>query len=211
MYKKTILRVLLVVLVLFTAFIFREELQQLDIQQIIQETETGYWAAVFVVGFFLLKSVLFFIPLFILCFSAGMVLPVHFAIPLCILGFTAEIALTYLYGFLLGNDFVDKLVSRYDKLEEIVENSDDEEIKAAFFARLSPLAIEPVSLLMGAGGFKFSHYIPASLLGMTPRIFIYTIIGSAVVQAVSQLAIILAAILLVIWLVTILYLKNNIV
>lgn len=199
MYKKTVIRALLILLTLGVFYFYREDIRQLNIPEIVRGVETAYLAALFVLGFFILKSILFFIPLFIICFSAGMVLPIQIALPLCYAGFLIEISLTYVFGYFLGNDLVEKLVARFRKFEYIMSRKDKTEVKVTFFSRLSPLAVEPVSLLLGAGNAHFGGYIVASLLGMTPRILVYTIIGNTVVEPINNFTIFVIVFILVVW------------
>jgi len=203
MYKKIIIRVVFILLILIIIFNFRTEIQQLDIPGYIDSIETGYWTVLIILGFFVLKSVFFFIPVFIICFSAGMVLPLYWAVPLGYIGYALEISLGYVYGYFLGNNAVNRLTNRYPRLQEIVEKKYKNELRVTFFSRLTPLAIEPVSLLMGAGGGSYKNYIGASLLGMAPRILIYTLIGSTVVNPFTTNLMVAVILLLLVWVVAV--------
>lgn len=200
MFKKTGFKILIASLMFIALYIFWEDIQALQIQRIVNDVDNTLVASLIILGTFSLKSLFFFLPLFLIFISSGMILPIIPAVILSILGVTIEFSLTYLYGYFLGTDFVEKIATKYPKFEEILSYRSSNSVKVAFFFRLVPVMPEAVSLVLGATGNNYLEYILASVMGMIPKLLIFTSIGNAIVNPISQIdiAVFIGAIL--IWL-----------
>ncbi|MGM0414434.1 MAG: TVP38/TMEM64 family protein [Bacillota bacterium] len=201
MFKKTGFKILIASIMFLLLYLFWEDIQALQIQKIVNDIDNTMIASLIILGAFSIKSLFFFLPLFLIFISAGMILPVIPAALLSILGITIEFSLTYLYGYFLGTDLVENIVSRSSKFEEILKYRSSNNIKVAFFFRLVPVMPEAVSLVLGATGNNYIEYILASVMGIIPKLLIFVSIGNAIVNPISQMDIIVFIGSILIWLV----------
>ena len=189
-------------------FLFWDDLHQLNIQEIVSETGNRTTAALIILGLFTAKSIFFFIPVVLIYTSTGMVFPLVTAILINILGLFIEFTLTFFYGYFLGYEYVEKITDKHEKLKKVLHKN-REKITLPFWLRLSPLALEPVSLLFGATGKNYLHYIGASLMGAIPKLLTCTLIGNAVVTPVTTFSIIQLVAAFLIWIVAIYVFKKT--
>ena len=208
MFKSVIFKIFVILLIIALLFTFSEDIENLNIQETILETTTVQGAILAIFVFFILKSIFFFIPILLIFISSGMVLPLPFAVLVSTIGFGLELSLTYIYGYYLGNDFAQNILSRYKKIEDKINNAKNE-ITTAFFLRLLPVGIEPASFLMGAGGYKFVHYLGASIMGGWPRILLYVVIGNSLAASISLFSMVQMLVLLAGWIVLMIYFKRQ--
>ncbi len=186
MYKKTVLKIFLTLILFFLIYSYWENIQALDVQEFIAGLDNIFYAVFILLGFYTAKSIFFIIPLLALHIASGMVFPLYLAIPLSSLGFVLEISLTYFYGYFLGNDFVENILSRHAKFRQLLDYNMDNDLYIPFLLRITPVAIEPVSLILGASGNFYWHFILGSLMGALPKIVLFTMIGDAIVNPVTR-------------------------
>ncbi len=200
MFKKTGFKILVASLMFIALYFFWDDIQALQIQEIVDDVENIMLASLIILGTFTLKSLFFFLPLFLIFISSGMILPIIPAAVLSTAGVAIEFSLTYLYGYFLGTELVESIVSKYPKFDEILSYRSSNNIKVAFFLRLAPVMPEPVSLVLGATGNNYIEYILASVMGVMPKLLIFTLIGNAVVNPISPMDIAVFVIAILIWL-----------
>lgn len=200
MFKKTGFKILIASLMFIALYLFWDDIQALQIQEMVNDVENIMVASLIILGTFTLKSLFFFLPLFLIFISSGMILPIIPAALLSILGVTIEFSLTYLYGYFLGTDLVESIVSKYPKFDEILSYRSSNNIKVAFFLRLAPMMPEPVSLVLGATGNNYIEYILASIMGVMPKLLIFTLIGNAVINPISPIDVAVFVGAILIWL-----------
>lgn len=209
MKKNFFLKILLAGLIFTAIYFFWEDLRVLDIQEFVLETENRIRGTIAITLLFAAKSIFFFLPAPLLYISAGMLLPSPLAFMLVCGGLFLDFSLTYFYGFMLGSDFVEKLLSKSRRLQKILSYNLENELKLAFTLRLMPVSLEAVSLLMGASGNKYWKFIAASLLGIAPKIMVYILIGNAIIYPVTTSSIILFISMLAAWAAAVTILKRN--
>ncbi len=200
MLKKTGFKILIASLMFIALYLFWDDIQALQIQELVNNVENIFVASLILLGTFTLKSLFFFLPLFLIFISSGMILPIIPAAILSIVGVTIEFSLTYLYGYFLGTDLVEKIVSKYPKFDEIVSYRSSNNIKVAFFLRLAPVMPEPVSLVLGATGNNYIEYILASVMGVMPKLLIFTLIGNAIINPITSIDVAVFVGAILIWL-----------
>ena len=207
MYKDLFLKIIIAVFLLFLLYFFWEDIQSLNIQELLTNTQNQLKAALIIIGLLMVKSIFFFLPIPLVFLSAGMVLPAHLAVVVCSVGLFFEISLTYFYGYFLGKDFVQRLISRDNRIMKKLESNND--ILAIFFLRLAPVAVEPVSLIMGAGNRDYWHFAGASIMGLMPKMIIFIMIGDTLKSTISIGKIITFIILISMWFAGTTLLKKN--
>ncbi len=208
MYKKTVLKIFLTLVIFLLIYNYWEDIQALDIQEFIANLENIYYALFILLGFYAAKSVFFIVPLLGLHIASGMVLPLYFAIILSALGFALEVSLTYFYGYFLGNDFVEKIISKHPKFRKLLDYNMDNDLYIPFLLRITPVAIEPVSLILGASGNDFWHFLLGSLMGAMPKVILFTMIGDAIVNPITRGSVATFILISLIWLVAALKLRK---
>ncbi len=209
MKKKTIIRVIGIIVFLVILFVLRDEILQLDVEKIIVERENINKAILIIWGLFLLKSLIFIIPVKFIYIASGMVLPLYLSIGVNLVGVTLAMSLTYILGYFLGKDFVDRLTRRFPLIKKIMDFNTDKEETIAFFLRLVPVNLESVSLTLGASGNRFGRYLFASVLGLLPKLLFFTMIGEALVRPLTPALIMGIAAIVISWLLTLVIVRKR--
>ena len=81
---------------------------------------------------------------------------------------------------------LDKLKSKYPKLNEIEQGRSSNRFAEVFFLRsVYILPLDVVSLYLGSTKMNFSKYLAASLLGVIPSTIIATVLGTAITEPAS--------------------------
>lgn len=135
---------------------------------------------------YVVKSVLFFIPVAFVYILTGNLFPPLYSILLNILGISITLTLTFLLGKALGKDFVEKIVRRSSKAKKFMENSDKS--NATLFAlRASGIfPVELISLVCGCTGYRYWNFLWLSLAAMVPTLIPFSIMGEALRDPLSK-------------------------
>lgn len=199
MGRNKFLRVVIILIALMLIINYWDEVKSLNIGDLVSSSENIYRTVAIILGIFIIKSVLFFLPIPIIYISVGMVLPLYMAIVVNLVGITLEITLTFFYGRFLGLEFVQRLTSKSKKLKRGMELNNQNDFVITFLLRLVPFGIEFVSLMLGASGNYYHRYILASLMGITPKLIVFTIIGNAITYSITLWTVLLFTIAMVAW------------
>ncbi|QNO14719.1 VTT domain-containing protein [Alkalicella caledoniensis] len=209
MNKKTILRLMILVFVGWITFVNWDDIKNINITDFVSNSENIYITMAVILGLFALKSVIFILPIPMLYISSGMVLPIYIAIVVNIAGVLIEVSLTYIYGKFLGADYIDKIVCKSKKLQRGLELNQQNEFIITFLLRITPVNIEMVSLMLGASGNYYRNYLLASLMGLVPKLIIFTIIGYTMTNPVTFAIVALFSLALLTWGALIMQLKKR--
>lgn len=199
MKKYNLLRLIILVLGLLIIFFTWRDLGEINVKDIISGSENVYKRIVIALSLYAIKSVLFFIPIPVLYISVGMFFPLYIAIAVNLIGVTLEITLTFFYGRFLGKDFVEKVTDKSAKLRKGIELNQQNDFIITFFLRMIPFGIELVSLVLGASGNYYHRYIIASLMGIIPKLIVFSVIGNAITNSLNIGSILLFTIAILIW------------
>lgn len=197
--RYNVLRIVVVIIAVLLILSNWGHIQKLNITDLVSSSENIYKTIIIILGIYMIKSVFFFIPIPLLYISVGMVLPLYMAILVNILGITLEITLTFFYGRFLGCEFVEKLACKSKKLRKGMELNNQNDFLITFVLRLVPFGVEFVSLMLGASGNYYHRYILASLMGITPKLIVFTIMGNAVTNSITFGTVMLFAIAMTTW------------
>ncbi len=209
MKKSTLLKFIVAGFIFLAVYLFWDELRMLDIQGFVMEAENRFYGSLAIIALFASKSIFFFLPAPLFYISAGMLLSTPLAFLLICGGLFLEFSLTYSYGFILGRDFVEKLLSRSRQFRKILDYNLENDLKMAFTLRLIPINLEAVSLFMGASGNRFWRFIAASIMGLIPKILVFVLIGNSIVHPVTTSTITLFLLMMAAWAVAITILNRN--
>lgn len=138
-------------------------------------------AAVFMMLLFALKSVSVFLFSGILFAANGILFSFPAAVLLNVLGAAIMVSLPYWLGKRLGKDAIDRVASKYPKVEELRRLRTGHEFMVSFAARaVNILPSDILSLYMGAAGVSYRKYLPGSILGMLLSLITFPIMGMSI-------------------------------
>lgn len=171
-----------VAMVIFVlAVINYEKLKNIDVREIVEASASTLIAIGTIWGIYLVKSVLFIIPASLIYISIGMAFPTTTACLISLVGIILEVTVTYFLGLFLGGDYVNKLLAKSKGGRKILEMKFNENFLAFLTIRALPVfPIDFVSLFWGASKSPFIKYFLASVIGIMPRVILFTILGDGI-------------------------------
>lgn len=182
--KKTVLALLraTVAMVIFVlAVINYEKLKNIDVRALVEASAGIVSAVATILGIYFIKSVLFIIPASLIYISVGMAFTPFEAILINLIGIIIEISVTYLLGIFLGGDYVNKLLAKSKGGKKILEAKINSRLSVLLPVRALPVfPIDFVSLFLGASRCPFIKYFFASVIGIMPRVILFTILGDGI-------------------------------
>lgn len=195
---KLIIR-LLVAAALFVAVALNyHRLINIDVRALVSSAPSETAAGGAVIGIYALKGLVFVIPAALLYISVGMAFSPVTACAVNILGIAAELTVSYILGRFLGGDYVEKFLQKSKGGQKILNYNDSGNFGSVFLIRLLPVfPIDFTSLFFGSVKLSFPKYILFSLLGLAPRVILFTLLGDRVYELIPMeliIRIILAAI-----------------
>lgn len=158
-----------------------EKLKNIDVRALV-EASTGMIAAIGTIfGIYIIKSVLFIIPASLIYISVGMAFAPWQAILINFIGIVIEVSVTYVLGLFLGGDYVNKLLSKSKGGQKILDLEISNRFSVLLGIRALPVfPIDFVSLFWGAAKCPFIKYFLASIIGIMPRVILFTILGDGI-------------------------------
>ena len=187
MNKKTkstllaLLRAAIAMTIFVVAVINYEKLKNIDVRAIVDASSSVIFAILTIWGVYLVKSVLFIIPASLIYISIGMAFPTVNACLISLVGIILEVTVTYFLGLFLGGDYVNALLAKSKGGQKILDTKINDNFPAFLVIRALPVfPIDFVSLFWGASKAKFLRYFFASVIGIMPRVILFTILGDGI-------------------------------
>lgn len=175
------LRAAVAMAIFVLAVVNYEKLKNIDVRAIVAASSSLAAAVSAILGVYLVKSVLFIIPASLIYISMGMAFPTGTAILINLGGIVLEVTVTYLLGVFLGGDYVNKLLSKKKAGRKLLEKKFNDSFPILLGIRFLPVfPIDFVSLFWGASKCGFVRYFFASVLGIMPRVILFTILGDGI-------------------------------
>ena len=117
-----------------------------------------------------------------MAFSPISAIAVNFA------GIALEVTLTYLLGRFLGGSYVEKRLSGKPAGEKVLSFlKDNKKLSVLLGVRVLPVfPIDFVSLFLGAVKLPFWKYFLISILGIMPRVAMFTVVGDTLYDYVPM-------------------------
>ncbi len=167
--------------VFITVLLFYDELTHLDVRALTAAASSVFAAALLVLGVYILKGLVFIIPAALLYIPVGMAFPSGTAVAINLAGVALEVVVSYLFGRFLGGEKIRALLQRKKGGQKILKWQEERSGSASVFVmRLLPVfPIDFVSLFLGASHFPFWRYAVLSVLGIAPRVILFTLLGDA--------------------------------
>lgn len=163
---------------------YREYL--LDAQRQVEELDNKFYIIFTIWFLFIFKAFIPLYPLSLVVAATGAVFPVYFAVPINLIGIIIHYTLKYMYGKRLGQGAVNNIVQRSETIRVIMKTDDTGNPWLLVVFRLIPFfPVNPVSQLYGALGFTYWKFLLLSLLGYTPLLMSYTIVGKNIYNPLS--------------------------
>jgi len=171
---------ILVAVALFVAVLFNyDKLVNLDVRAFVGQFGNLYFATGAVLAVYILKSITFVIPAIMIYLSVGMMFDMKTALLVNLAGIILEVVITYFLGRFLGGEQVNNLLVKNKagkKLLDLYESKN----RGVFLFLVRVLPVFPIdftSLFLGASRFSFLPYVAVSVIGIMPRVALFTILG----------------------------------
>lgn len=176
-----LLRAAVAMTIFIIAVINYEKLKNIDVRALVQASSGVVTAIITIWGIYLVKSVLFIIPASLIYISTGMAFDVWQACLISLVGIVLEVTVTYFLGLFLGGDYVNKLLGKSKGGKKILDMKFNDNFPALLAIRALPVfPIDFVSLFWGASKAAFPRYFLASVIGIMPRVILFTILGDGI-------------------------------
>ena len=176
-----ILRCAVAAALLIIAVVNYDKLTKIDMRALVAGAGSTAAAVAVIIGVFAVKSVLFIIPASMIYIYVGMAFPTASAIAINLAGIALEITVTYLLGWFLGGEYVEKRLKGSKAGDKVLALGDGKKLSALFLVRFLPVfPIDFVSLFLGATKLPYWKYALISLGGIMPRVILFTILGDGI-------------------------------
>lgn len=176
-----LIRAAVAMIIFVIAVIEYDNLKNIDVRAIVEGSSSMLIAVLTIWGVYLVKSVLFIIPASLIYISIGMAFPTPAACLISLVGIILEVTVTYFLGLFLGGEYVNKLLAKSKGGRKILEKKLNDNFPALLGIRALPVfPIDFVSLFWGASKCKFPRYFIASVVGIMPRVILFTILGDGI-------------------------------
>ena len=173
-------------------------LKNLDIKAIIDSSSSQLIAIGSVLAIYLLKGITFVIPASVLYIAIGLALDTWKAMIVNVVGVLLEFSISYLLGVILGGQFVNKKLRSVKNGEKLLSVYDKYENLGIVLTRVAIFPIDLNSVFLGSMKTPFLKYLGLSLLGIAPRLVLYTVLGNKIYDLIPYKYLLPAVLALVI-------------
>lgn len=175
-----------------------DELKNIDVRALVDASESFAVAVISILGVYLLKSVTFVVPASIVYIAVGMAFDWWVALIINTVGIALEVIATYFFGRIMGGKRVVEKVEKTKYGEKLLKMQSKNKFSALLAIRFLPVfPIDIVSLLLGAMRTGFGQYMAVSLIGILPRVFLFTILGDGLYKYIPMQKLVIFAVILV--------------
>ena len=145
-------------------------------------------------GLYVLKSIDFIIHSAVLFSACGIMFNIPTALIINYIGAVIMITPFYFLGRHAGRPLLVSLTEKHEKLRVLTQSGVKNRLLLTALLRSTGLSMHLVSLYLGASDTRYREYLSGSLLGLTPMLIVYTVLGQSV-SDVSSPAFIVSAVL----------------
>ncbi len=176
-----VLRCALALSLFVVAIVYYKPLSGIDVKQLLSVTESVPLMCGIVLAVYCVKALVFVIPASIVYVAVGAVLPPVIAVAVNLTGIFLEVSVTYFLGRFLGKEAVYRLLSRNEAGKKILNRNLQDKSSVLLSIRAIPaFPIDFISLFYGASGCRYGKYALLSVLGVSWRVILFTVLGDAV-------------------------------
>ena len=172
-----LLRLALLVGIFAAVALNYDKLVNIDVRSIVDAVPNKIGAIAVGISIFGLKGFTFIIPAMLIYVSVGMAFDTGTAMFISLCGIALEVTVTYWLGRALGGDYVAKLLGKVKGGDKVLGMKDKSKFSTVFVARLVGLPIDFSSLLFGSMKLPFFRYMILSVVGIAPRVILFTLLG----------------------------------
>lgn len=178
---KVLIRVAVAMIIFVVAVMNYDRLKNIDVRALVEASSSMIFAILTIWGVYLTKAILFIIPASLIYISVGMAFPPLTASLISLVGIIIEITATYFLGRFLGGEYVNRQLEKTKAGKKILDMKLNDSFLALLPIRVLPVfPIDFVSLFWGASKCSFHRYFFASVIGIMPRVVLFTILGDGI-------------------------------
>ena len=178
---KALIRVAVAMIIFVIAVINYDRLKNIDVRALVEASSSMLVAVLTIWSVYLTKSILFIIPASLIYISTGMAFEPLTASLISLVGIIIEVTVTYFLGLFLGGEYVNKQLAKTKAGKKILDMKLNDNFLALLPIRALPVfPIDFVSLFWGASKCGFFRYFLASVIGIMPRVVLFTILGDGI-------------------------------
>lgn len=169
------------IMIAICAVLYFTTFRNITAEQLLKYTPENIWlAAIVIIAMFSLKSLTFFFPMIVIVTACGMTAPnMWAALAINTMGIFCMMNIPYLIGKFAQREYVEKLVMKHKKMQEIISLNMSNGIFFAFFLRIiNCLPYDIVGMFLGSVNMKWRDYIIGSMLGTLPGMICCTFMGN---------------------------------
>ena len=164
-----------------------EKLVNLDLRALVSSIGVIWYAYFAVIGVYALKSIVFVVPAMMIYVSVGISFDTGAALILNLIGLAVEVTITYFLGRFLGGEYVSKLLEKNKGGRKLLNMKTKTKNSFLFVARVVPaFPIDFTSLFLGSSNYGFVSYFLISILGIYPRVLLFTLIGDSIYKYIPK-------------------------
>ena len=176
-----VLKAAVALLIFAVAVINYDKLKNINVRAIVEASSSAAAAVCAILGVYLVKSVLFVVPASLIYIAVGMAFSPWQAILINFAGIILEVIVAYLLGLFLGGEYVNNLLKKSKVGQKILDMQFNNRFLVLLGIRFLPVfPIDFVSLFWGASKCNFFRYFAASVLGIMPRVILFTVLGDGI-------------------------------
>ncbi|MGL5149895.1 MAG: TVP38/TMEM64 family protein [Clostridium sp.] len=155
-----------------------ETIKNLDVNELVTYIKSqGALSIIVFLLIFSIKPFFLVIPANVVAIGGGILFGTTFGFGLSMLGFFISGTIAFFISRSLGREFVEGLLG--NKFMKLDDNMESNGFKILFLLRLPPiLPYDPLSYASGLTKIKYKDFILASVLGVVPETFCYSVMGS---------------------------------
>jgi len=128
-----------------------------------------------------LKSITFVFPIAVLEIVSGHLFPIWAALLVNLMGILIDLTIPYWIGHFSGIKAIQKLMVKYPKFEAILDRQKNNSFFLCFFLRIiGGLPADAVTMYFGATGTEFWKNVIGGVIGILPKMTLYTVWGSSI-------------------------------
>ncbi len=147
-----------------------------------------------ILGLCVLKSVDFIMHSAVLFSACGIMFNIPTALIINYIGAVIMITPFYFLGRHAGRPLLVSLTEKHEKLRVLTQSGVKNRLLLTALLRSTGLSMHLVSLYLGASDTRYGDYLAGSLLGLTPMLAVYTVLGQSA-SDLSSPAFIVSAVL----------------
>ena len=178
--------IVLVSLFVFIIFNYRR-LANIDVRVLLDKIDDRFLAGGVVLSVYVLKGLAMVVPAILIYVSVGASFNVFTGIALNCIGVFMELSTAYFLGRFLGGEYINNALKKQKYGQKILELSDKKRCLAIFIFRAIPVfPLDFISLFLGSRKISFVKYTAYSLLGVLPRVIIFSVLGYKIFDYISM-------------------------